>query len=303
MQYKASGYLKGGAESVKIDATRYAEIKSAKATCFFALDVEEKYALLLDNFFEFESELLKQAEASSIWPNRDHETSMLGRLAIDRRLVNLLTACRLYLDQTDHGISRLYGDPSQKLTDLKKFKNDLYDANWGYRLMEALRNHVQHSGLLVHVIGHSWSRIDGKLSDYGQHTIIPKTKLETLAENDTFKKTVLAELQQKGKTVDLRGPVREYISCIVILHEKIRSILKVAKDRTVYTSAVAEYSTINGHAVKFPHLIEVNDDSSINDKIELVTEYLDYYDSLRKRNRVNPKLVNSCASNSIQERN
>jgi len=304
MQYKAFGNLEVGTASAGIDATRYAEIKFGKATCLFALEVEEKYALLLDNFFEFESELLKQAEASAIWSSRDHETSMLGKLAINRRLVNILTACRLYLDQTEHGISRLYGNLSQELIDLKKFKNDLYDANWGYRLMEALRNHVQHSGLPVHAIGLSWSRMEGRLSGYGQHTIVPQTEPETLAEDDTFKKTVLIELQQEGKTVDLRGPVREYISCIVTLHEKIRSILtiKVANYRTVYESAVAEYSTINGQAVKSSRLIEINDDNTYKEQIALVTDFLDYYDSLKKRNTVNPKLANSCASNSIQEK-
>jgi hypothetical protein len=304
MQYEASGYLKVGAASLGISESRYSEIKLAKATCIFALEVEEKYALLLDNFFEFEGELLKLAEALAIWPNHDHEKSMLGRLAIDRRLVNLLTACRLYLDQTDHGISKLYGNPSNELADIKKFKGALYDANDGYRLMEALRNHVQHSGLPVHVISHSRSLLKGKVPNYNQYVVVPQTRPETLAENEGFKPSVLAELRLRGKEVDLRRPVRDYIGCMVTLHEKIRATLnaKVAQDRAIYELAAAEYSTINGHAVKFPHLIQVNEDSTFKEQIALVTEFLDYYDSLRKRNQVNPQLANSCASNSVQER-
>lgn len=287
-----------------IDAARYAEVKSAKATCIFALEVEEKFLLLLDNFFDFELELLKLSEISAIWAKHNHETSMLRRLSIDRRLVNLLTACRLYLDQTSHGFSRLYGKQSHEFTTLKDFKSDLYDANWGYRLMDALRNHVQHSGLPVNGISHSWSLINGRLSDYKQYVIIPQVHHENLAENDAFKKTVLKELQQKGKAVDLRAPVREYISCFVALHEKIQSILsdKLAKDRTVYELAATEYSTINGQAIKFPYLTEFNDDKSVKEKIALATDFLGYYDSLKEHNKVNPGLANSCASNSVQEK-
>src|SRR6266550_5417545 len=116
----------GGTAPFELDARRFSEIKMAKATCVFGLDLEEKLALVLDNFYEFEVELLKLAEGTLIWPGRDLANSMRERLALDRRLVNLLTACRLYLDQTDHGISGLFGNPSHELTAIKKFKNQLY---------------------------------------------------------------------------------------------------------------------------------------------------------------------------------
>src|SRR5437868_6592604 len=116
MRYEASGF-KNTWVSTPIEKQRFEEVKRAKATCLFAIDLEEKFALLLDNFAELEFELLRLAESSLIWPNRNHTESMQERLTLDRRIVNLLTACRLYLDQTDHGLSGLFGNPSPQLKD------------------------------------------------------------------------------------------------------------------------------------------------------------------------------------------
>ena len=153
MKYTVYGYADKGVTRASLTHERYAEIRRAKKACLFGLELEEKFALLIDNLAEFEIELLRLAEAYLLWGFRgDHAESMQSRLCLDRRLANLLTACRLYLDQSDHGISTLFGKGSPELAGVKAFKNGLYDAHWGYRLMEALRNHVQHSGLIVHII-------------------------------------------------------------------------------------------------------------------------------------------------------
>lgn len=138
MQYETSGVLPLGAAPIRIDKSRYEQVKTAKSSCLFALEIEEKFALLLDNYYEFECELLRLAEASLIWPHRDHQHSMQERLTLDRRLVNLLTACRLYLDQTDHGLSSLFGHSSRERDNVTRFKHELYEKHWGYRFMEAL---------------------------------------------------------------------------------------------------------------------------------------------------------------------
>ena len=71
--------------------------------------------------------------------------------------------------------------------------------------MEALRNHAQHSGLPVHSIIYNWLRVPAQGADYFQYTVIPQTRVKTLAANEKFKKTVLKELEALGESVDLRG--------------------------------------------------------------------------------------------------
>lgn len=305
MKYIAYSPHESDIVSLPINACRYEEVSSARSTCLFAVEVEEKFALLLDNFFEFETELLVQAQREAIWPHRDHEQSMLGRLTIDRRLVNVLTACFLFKHQISHGVSRFYGNPSKEFDSLEQFVRDLYDNHWGYRLMEALRNHGQHHGLIVHVITYRKARINGELDDYEQHQVIPQTKPEKLAENGRFKPAVLSELVKKhGENVDLRLPVREYITCFIALHNEIQSLIcpKLTKARSIYEAAISEYSNIDGHEVKFPSISELNVDGSKGKKVALISDFLGYYDSLRERNRVNPRLVHSCANNSVKEK-
>ncbi len=300
MRYEAWGFRKNGGASAKIEKARFYEIKAAKTVCLFAVDLEEKLVLLLDNFAEFEFEMLRIAEASLIWPKRDHQGSMLERLTLDRRLVNLLTSCRLYLDQTDHGISGLFGDASQQLADVKKTKNELYDSYFGYRFMEALRNHVQHSGLPVHVIDYQRIRRKRDGPDYWDFIVVPESEISTLAENGKFKVPVLKELEKMGKKLDLRQPVREYVSCFIQLHEKLRETInsRLTVARSVYQDSLAEFSIRDGEEIQFPSLVECNEDGTTNEKIDLAGDFLGYYDALFMKNAANKNLQQSVASNS-----
>lgn len=305
MKYTVYGKKDGGIARGTLTRERYSEVKHAKKTCLFALELEEKFALLIDNLAEFECELLQQAEGYLLWGfPEEHVKSMQSRLCLDRRLANLLTACRLYLDQTDHGISALFGRTSDQFEGVKKFKNDLYDGHWGYRLMEALRNHVQHSGLIIHIISYPQFRSTGKGPDYSEYTISPQTKVSTLAENPNFKKPILEELQAKGEKVDLRGPVREYLSCLVELHDKLREVIqtRVAEARVLYEQAIHEFRVIDGQEVRYAHFLESHNDDRKNDEVALVTEFLEYYDQLRKRNKVNRYLERATASNTDQKK-
>ena len=94
---------------------RYRNILGAKETYMLAVDLEEKINLLIDNHHEFEVELLKLAEANRTWPKTEAMDAMQKRLLLDRRIVNLLSACRLYLDQSSHAMSCLFGSESTEL--------------------------------------------------------------------------------------------------------------------------------------------------------------------------------------------
>src|SRR6266705_4309051 len=147
MKYQVFGYNLEQKEkpvsiSAPIDAAKYKEVKKSRDICTLVLVVEERFQLALDNFQEWETELLNQAQRSLLWNINDFATAMQQRLNLDRRFVNLLSSFRLYLDQSDHNISQIFGKDSNELKSVKKFKFELYDAHFGYRLIESLRNHV-----------------------------------------------------------------------------------------------------------------------------------------------------------------
>ncbi len=306
MKYQTCCYVNNRIVRDDIDTEIFKKIKEARAACLFALELEEMFALLFDNFAEFEVELLRLAEFSLLWPEQAYNYTQLmpQRLLLDRRLVNLLSSCRLYIDQSDHGLSRLFGKPSVEFTSIAKFKNELYDSHLGYRLMETLRNHIQHSGLATRSITVSTSCIDGERSSYIEFTVSPVAVVKNLAEDPIFKSNVLEELRQIGEDIDIRGPLRKYIFCFIALHDRLREVIsrKVIDARIVYESAVKKYSIHDGDTVKLCSLHEYSDSEELIDEIPLVTKFMDYYDDLQKRNTVNHNLHHCAASNTDQKK-
>jgi hypothetical protein len=224
-----------------IDEKRYQEIKQARDICVLAVVLEERLQLVLDNYSEWESELLNQAQTYLLWETTRHD-SMQQRLNLDRRLINVLTAFRLYLDQTDNNISAIFGSASSELEAIKKFKNGLYDKYFGYRFLEALRNHAQHCGLPVQMITFNSGFVDGDRKKHIQFSVIPQTMFDELAANKNFKKSILDEIKSLGDKVDLRPLIREYISCIIQLHGEVRNIFSkvISNSRELYSKAVEE---------------------------------------------------------------
>jgi hypothetical protein len=69
MRYQATGYCLENPKnsqyvSAEIDAKLFGEVEHAKNVCLLALGLEEKFQLVVDNYIEWEAELLKQAQTS-----------------------------------------------------------------------------------------------------------------------------------------------------------------------------------------------------------------------------------------------
>ena len=62
-------------------------------------------------------------------------------------LIGWVLIWRLVLDQADHNVSGRFGKESDERSLLKQARNDAYDAHQGYRVVEAMRNLIQHREL------------------------------------------------------------------------------------------------------------------------------------------------------------
>jgi len=68
---------------------------------------------------------------------------------ITARLLNFLSAFRLFLDHSETRLKRQYGHDSDIVATFKKACTQSYDSVFAYRFLYKLRNYVQHCGLRV----------------------------------------------------------------------------------------------------------------------------------------------------------
>lgn len=286
MRYHAYGHLRRNGTIIQqpITAKEFSDAAGAKGVCLQAVAFEERIHLVVDNLHELECDLLRLAHKSLLWPETLHRSAMQERLLLDRRIINLLTASRLYLDHSAHAISDIFGKQSIELVSFKAETARLYDSRFGYRFMEALRNAVQHRVLAVNSITYT-SGASGEL--FTEFAVKPSVEFEQLERDDGFKPAMLHEAKKLGKTLDLRGPIREYVSSLVELHQFSRKLVNPRFKQAVNTwqAKAGEYSEIDGKKVEAPTLVKTDDSKPGEpfEELHLFGHFLDYYDHLISR--------------------
>jgi len=171
------------------------------------------------------------------------------RLAFNRRIVNLLTSTKLYIDQIQQHVKACIYNDSNIETKVKGYFSTEYDDKFEYRFMEALRNYVQHRGLAVHS-----TSMGGKLIPYEERDGIEfitslYTHKSEVESDKAFKKKVSQEMPEK---VNLMYAARVYVGSISKAHSDIRKLLKKEseKSRNLILNTIDGYEKINnGKAV------------------------------------------------------
>lgn len=228
MRYGITQLVLSSLDFVEITEQEYRAISLAKQYLFEALYLEEKFDLVMENYFEYETELLLSSTRFMVFGYQDYEWLQNERNLLSRRIVNLLSACRLYLDQSTHHLHNIYGNDSTILEELEHEKSNQYDTRLGYRAMEALRNYVQHRGFPIHSITFASQVIDRELKTRNKvlYTLTPFISPADLAEDSKFKRAVLEELKAIGDKIDIKPLVRDYMECLGGVHNKIRKSLR-----------------------------------------------------------------------------
>jgi len=93
---------------VPIDCNEFSEIRLARDGLLTALGIEEKFDLLIENYAEYEIALLSISTDHMLHANGQSWCSAIGNLhVVNRRLSNLLTTARLYIDHVRHDMNNL----------------------------------------------------------------------------------------------------------------------------------------------------------------------------------------------------
>jgi len=277
----------GNVPEIEISEAEYFELQKARNILSNALAIEEKYEIVITNYLDFEKEILNITANYMIRDHIDYSDFFKVRLNLNVKLVNLLTAVRLYVDQLNQDIAECFPDNPKMKDDVKELFTKEHDENCCYRFMEALRNYVQHRGIPVHWTQQSfrWTSLeDNGLLEY---SIELASQRDCLEEDCKMKRSVLSEM---GEKVDLKLATRSYIESISRVHDLARNMIAdpTISSRKLIEDARRRYSKEYSESLVGLSACKIENHEEIA-SIPLLLDWDNIRIDLQKRNR---KLAN-----------
>lgn len=308
-KYVIKIYGMGEPHEMKINEECFKQLKAAKAVLSAALHMEEIYEMIVSGFLDLERESANMSILDSVRGIRGYEEFYDTQLAQSVRLVNFLTAVRMYRDQMGTYMSCIMNDPSS----CKKFKSLFHhkESKPEFRFMEVLRNYTQHCGIPVHLTSFSWESIDEsekineseKMTEYSSDFYALKELLEesNLDRENPLTPKVLGEMPEK---VNLLRYVRIYVESVSEIHEEVRKQTKesVQAARAKLSKAISDYKAQYGERALNLHALEFQDGKlEPADKILITIGDDDTRERLASRNSKIVGVSNSYVSTKAKE--
>lgn len=239
MEYFLQPAILAPTKPLEISEDEYHALVKSRAVLNAAFSLEENFDLLLGNYIEMENSALAFATVHMVRTLHAYHEMFETRAEMNRRGVNFLTSARLYVDQILSRVGECGGDRDA----VKARRSAEYDGAFEYRFMEAIRNHVQHSGSAVHSLSIGGERdadTTNRIYALGVYS-----QRRYLAADKDFKKVVLAECPDQ---IDFLACARRYLSGLSDLHEFARQVIskQVEDARSAFQSAIERYKEFTG---------------------------------------------------------
>jgi len=304
MKYSITRLVLGFRALIEISAEEFERIRDAKAKLILALDLEEKLDFVLENYADYERELLNLTLHQMLFHDLDWSAFRLNVQLINRRLANLLASGRLYVDQVRHGVSRMYGPESEQFAALDSEITNVRNGSFPYRFMDAVRNYMQHRSLPIHHLSYPsrWERASGV--DRLQFSIVPSVETKRLQDDEKFKRSVLEEREAREEYIGLTPLVRGYVESIGRIHDSVRNVVHdgiATWDSLIENTlerAVAEF----GNKIAGVAIVARAEDGRIVDTEEIFEDLIRHRKLLLRKNHFLGKLSARYVTGASQER-
>jgi hypothetical protein len=216
-------HLLGFADNIEITAQDYDRVVTSKRRLLMMLNIEEKFLVLVENYADYERALLDLTLSSMLKLDMEWSSVRDDVEVVNRRLANLLTASRMYIDQIKQDVQEVCDDDSEVEDEIDTAFAQQYDSRLGYRVMEALRNYVQHRNLPVGRISYRADHVERKgAAPLTRHAVIVSLDTDRLRDDGGFKASVLKELSAK-RHVAITPLVRDYLDGLAATHQVVRT--------------------------------------------------------------------------------
>lgn len=286
MRYYLGRGVMGPWPYIDISANDFVRIKTAKDNIFTLLGIEEKFDMLLQNYLEYEQTLLSLALGHMVSHSLTWDVFQDAIFLVNRRLSNLLTICRQYIDQVKHDFSTIYDGNAEVNAKVAISFSRQYDHLLGYRVMEALRNYTQHRAFPVTRLSYPTSWEDRKTGRFLNFRVRADLDVVNVLGDERFKVSVLKELKELGQdSVDLTRCAREYVQGLACAHSELRELTQ--RDTQPWEQIIFDTLQQYGdHISEVPHRVvayRLSDAENVQEEVGVFRDGIDRLRELRKR--------------------
>lgn len=283
-------------DDIEISEREFSRIHQANEVLRNARFLEEIYEILIIAYKEFETKIFEISFDNMIYLSSGYEPLSKAFIAINAKLLNLLSSVTMYKDQSVHYVKQIL--QLENTTSLKPEFSKEYDSNIEYQFMDALRNYIQHRGLPIHYIKYpsKWTSLDGDgLLEYSLEFSSIKDRL---IEDEKIKKIVLKKL---GDEIDLKMAARSYVESISNIHDSFRQMIRdsVNESRKIIEDT---HDTYNGHiqgSISTYQAIKI-DGQKLLESEPLLLDWDDVRKKLEEKNRKLTNLKKCYVTNAIR---
>jgi hypothetical protein len=240
MRYTMKRRVLGAPDFLDISEEAFQQCQSAYTNLLNVLNIEVTFDLLLENYAEFERDCLGLSHRFLLF--RQHGESLAPRREINRRMANLLSSARLYIEQVPEDLDTMYSSRKRlgqrpakrwRYIDSKPAKDFINDCNrqrapFAYCAMHALRNYAQHWGTPVHDASYHLVRDNIASGSPYRMELRLFVHVDRLMLDPLFDQGVLRKLRRDANRygcVELTPWVSEYMEKLCAVHESLRARL------------------------------------------------------------------------------
>ena len=287
-KYTASGFSSSSQFETVISVEELEAISQAHRTINQLRDFDDKIGFVIENYLDLEKQMFDISHRYMFEQGLDVTSFQSDRFAINHKIINLLSSCRLYWDQMEHEISQL--EQEGLLESFRVSKSKEYDAKLGFRVLETLRNHVQHRGLPVEIVTYAEQAVWIEEKQYLERRISPTIKIQNLKEGSKIKSSVMTEIEDAGlETLPLLEYIRDYIESTFEVHCKFREQIEsfVEGQKGFLESFIERMKSESGFLTS-KHFISITTSGSegeILDRFTICGSMLEFEEKYFKGNR------------------
>lgn len=230
MEFLIVRMVLGSGGQIEISEGEFQEIRRARDVVSAALSAEQKFDLVVENFFEFERELLELSLRQSFTHFRPWAESAHVRQRVNRRLGNLTFATKLFMDQMRHDAAELFGRNSTQREELEATLDEQRN-NLAHRSLLALRDQIQHHSFPDFGMGYQggWEDQDDpeiqRLHQWFDLRLPVGALKEGRRPGDREAEHLCEALGGEDKEVDLLHFIRQHVGCVGRIFEMFRKLL------------------------------------------------------------------------------